>query len=165
MSKPIIGRRLSPGTLLLAFLAGTTPPGVGQVPPGISGVWKVTSSFGMAERQNQIDLVMVLHQNGNAITGSLGPSADRQLLTISNGKIEGTAVSFDLGNGQAKISIQFQLQNGNAEGRFRTSNQEGVTIQGTGTGKVQADRMTFDWSAMRDDQRLQGKLEFIKADK
>jgi len=97
----------------------------------------------MAERQNQIDLVMVLHQNGNEITGSLGPSADRQLLTISNGKIEGKSVSFDAGNGQAKISIQFQLENGNAEGRFRTSNQEGVTIQGTGTGKVQAPDMAL----------------------
>jgi hypothetical protein len=88
-------------------------------------------------------------------------------MTISNGKIEGNAVSFDVGNEQGKISIQFRLENGNAEGRFRSSNKQGVTIQGTGTGKVQADRMTFDWSATREgDQRLiKGKLEFIKADK
>jgi hypothetical protein len=164
MNKSIINRPLSLATLLLAFMGPTTPPGVAQVPAGISGTWKATSSFGNGERQNQIDLVMVLHQNGNEITGSLGPSADRQIMTISNGKIEGNAVSFDLGNGQAKVSVQFQLQNGKAEGRFRTSNQEGVTIQGTGTGKVQADRMTFDWSATRDDQRLQGKLEFIKSE-
>lgn len=165
MNKSILPRRLLIATLLMAFMGATIPPGLAQVPAGITGTWKVTSSFGNAERQNQIDLVMVLHQNGNEITGSLGPSADRQLLTISNGKIEGNTVGFDIGNGQAKMSVQFQLENGNAKGRFRTSNQEGVTIQGTGTGKVQADRMTFDWSATRDDQRLQGKLEFIKADK
>ena len=165
MTRPIISRPLSLATLLLAFMGGTIPPGLAQVPAGISGTWKATSSFGNAERQNQIDLVMVLHQNGNEITGPLGPSVDRQIFTISNGKIEGNAESFDVGNGQAKISVQFQLENGNAEGRFRTSNQQGVTIQGTGTGKVQVDRMTFDWSAIRDDQRLQGKLEFIKSDK
>jgi hypothetical protein len=50
---------------------------------------------------------MVLHQNGNEITGSLGPSADTQILTLSNSKIEGNAVSFDLGNGQAKVSVNF----------------------------------------------------------
>src|SRR5260370_31405011 len=108
---------------------------------------------------------MVQRQNGNEISGSLGPSDDRQIMTISNGKIEGNVVSFDVGNEQAKLSIRLQLEDGNAEGRFRTNNQRGVTIQGTGTGRVQSDRMTFDWSAMHDDQRLQGKLEFIKADK
>ena len=86
-------------------------------------------------------------------------------MTISNGKIEGNVVTFDVGNEQGKISVQFRLENGNAEGRFRTSNHQGDTFQGTGTGKIQADRMTFDWSANRDDQRFQGKLEFIKADK
>jgi hypothetical protein len=118
MTRPIISRPLSLATLLLAFMGGTIPPGLAQVPAGISGTWKATSSFGNAERQNQIDLVMVLHQNGNEITGPLGPSVDRQIFTISNGKIEGNAESFDVGNGQAKISVQFQLENGNAEGRF-----------------------------------------------
>jgi flagellar hook-associated protein FlgK len=154
------------------------PLGLAQVPSGISGTWKATSSIGnAAERQNRTDLVMVLHQNGDEITGSLGPSADRQIMTISNGKIEGNAVSFDVVYEQgafsferccgSKISIQFRLENGDAEGRFQTSNQQGVTIQGTGTGKVQADRMTFDWLATREDdnQRFRGKLEFIKADK
>src|SRR5262249_49119973 len=121
MNKAITIRPLLLATGLLAFTSGTIRPGLAQVPTGISRTWKVTSSFGNAERQNQIDLVMVLHQIGNEITGSLGPSADSQMLTISNGKIEGKTVSFDVGNGQAKISVQFQLENGNAEGRFRTS--------------------------------------------
>src|SRR6516164_2938662 len=165
MTKSIISRPLSLATLLLAFMGGTIPPGLAQVPAGISGTWKATSSSGNADRQNQIDLVMVLHQNGNEITGSLGPSADRQILTISNGKIEGNAVSFDVGNEQVKISVQFQLQGGKAEGRFRTSNQQGITIEGTGSGQVRANRMTFEWSASRDGQKLQGKLEFTKEEK
>jgi hypothetical protein len=142
----------------------------------------VTSSFGNAERQDQIELVMRLQQNGSEITGSIGPLADPQVMTISNGRIEGNAVSFDVGNDQGKASIQFQLQGGKAEGRFRTSNRQGVVIQGTGTGQVQANRMIFQWSATRltvntahspvlerkgtsGDQKLQGKLEFTKAEK
>src|SRR5215831_16233303 len=111
MNKSIISRPLPFATLLLVFMGSAATPSPAQVPAGISGTWKATSSFGNADRQNQIDLVMVLHQNGNEITGSLGPSADRQVLTISNGKIEGNAVSFDVGNEQARISVQFQLEN------------------------------------------------------
>ena len=128
MNKLIISGPLSLPTLLLAFMGGTIPPGLAQVPAGISGTWKATSSSGNADRQNQIDLVMVLHQNGNEITGPLGPSVDRQIFTISNGKIEGNAVSFDVVYEQgafsferccgSKISIQFRLENGDAEGRF-----------------------------------------------
>ena len=177
MYRLITGKRLSPTILLLVSLGATVPlgpvliellrpaTGLAQVPTGISGTWNVTSSFGNAQRQDQIDLVMMLHQNGTEITGSVGPSADRQVLTISNGKVEGNAVSFDLGNEQVKISVQFQLQGGKAEGRFRTSNQQGITIEGTGSGQVQANRMTFEWSATREGQKLQGKLEFTKAEK
>jgi hypothetical protein len=150
--------------LLLVSLAAATL-GLAQVPAGISGTWKVASSFGNAEHHDQIDLVMLLHQNGNEITGSLGPSADNQPLTISNGKIDGNVVSFDLGNEHAKISVKFQLQAGRAEGEFRTLNERGITIQGTGAGQVQANRMTFEWSATRDDQQFQGKLEFTKSGK
>lgn len=177
MSKPNVGKILSLTILLLASMTATAPlgpaliglvsssVGLSQVPAGITSTWNVTSSFGNAERQDQIQLVMVLHQNGSEITGSIGPSADRQVLTISNGRIEGNNVSVDIGNEQVKISLQFQLQGGKAEGRFRTNNQQGVTIQGAGNGQVQADRMTFQWSATRSDQRLQGKLELTKAEK
>ena len=109
--------------------------GFAQVPEGLSGTWNVTTSFGNAQQQDQIDLVMMLHQNGTEITGSVGPSADRQVLTISNDEVEGNAASFDLDNKQVKISVQFQLHGGKAEGRFRTSNQHGITIEGTGSGQ------------------------------
>jgi hypothetical protein len=176
MRKPIVGKILSLTTLLATITATTSfgpvligllssTAGLAQVPAGITGTWNVTSSLGNADRQDQIQLVMVLHQNGSEITGSIGPSAERQVLTISNGRIEGNNVSLDIGNEQAKINVQFQLEAGKAEGRFRTSNQQGVTIQGTGNGQVQADRMTFQWSATRGDQRLQGKLELTKAEK
>ena len=177
MYRLMTGKLLWPTILLLVSLGATAPlgpvliellrpaTGLAQVPAGISGTWNVTSSFGNGQQQDQIDLVMVLYQSGTEITGSVGPSADRQVMTISNGKIEGNTVSFDLGNEQAKISIQFQLQGGKAEGRFRTSNQRGVTVEGTGSGQVQANRMTFEWSATREGQKLQGKLEFTKAEK
>ena len=175
---PSMTRQCLSHTILLLVSLGATVPlgpvliellrpaaGMAQVPAGISGTWNVISAFGNGQRQDQIDLVMVLHQSGTEITGSVGPSADSQVLTISNGKIEGNSVSFDLGTGQLNLSIQFQLQGGKAEGRFRTSNQQGITMEGTGSGQVQANRMTFEWSASRDGQKLQGKLEFTKAEK
>ena len=111
---------LSHTILLLVSLGATVPLGpvliellrpaasMAQVPAGLSGTWNVISAFGNGQRQDQIDLVMVLHQSGTEITGSVGPSADSQVLTISNGKIEGNSVSFDLGTGQLNLSIQFQ---------------------------------------------------------
>jgi hypothetical protein len=50
---------------------------------------KVTSFFGNADQDDQIDLVMVLRQDCNEITGSLGPPADNQPFVISNGKVAG----------------------------------------------------------------------------
>jgi hypothetical protein len=95
MRKPIVGKTLSLTILLLASIMATAPlgpaligllsssAGLAQVPNGISGTWNVTSSFGNADRQDQIQLVMVLHQNGSEITGSIGPSAERQKNSFS----------------------------------------------------------------------------------
>src|SRR5215470_9016399 len=127
MQKRAAGKPLVPKMLLLAVLGATAPlgpiliglmnssGGLAQVPAGITGTWKVTSSWGDAERHDQIDLLMLLRQNGNEIRGSLGPSADNQPLVISNGKIDGNTVSFDVGNERAKLSIRFQLKGGKAE--------------------------------------------------
>ena len=172
-SKPLVCKML---LLVLTGATATLDPvliglmnsseGLAQIPVGISGTWKVTSTWGNAERHDQIGLLMLLRQNGNEITRSLGPSADNQPMVISNGKIDGNAVSFDVGYERAKLSIKFQLHGEKAQGEFSTINQQGITIQGTGTGQVRANQMTFEWSAIRNDgARLQGKLEFTKAEK
>ena len=87
MYRLMTGKRLSNIILLLVSVGAAVPlgpvliellrpaTGLAQVPTGISGTWNVTSSFGNAQRQDQIDLVMMLHQNGTEITGSVGPSA------------------------------------------------------------------------------------------
>jgi len=70
---------------------------------------------------------------------------------ICNGKIEGTGVSLDVENEVAKMSIRLQIEEGKATGEFNTSNTKGITIQGKGTGQVQANLMTFEWSSTRND--------------
>lgn len=163
MRKPVVGSPLLFKILLVGSLGLSSYVCLAQLPVNVSGTWKVTSSFGNAERQNQISLVALLHQNGNEITGSAGPSTDNQILTISNGKIAGNAVSFDVGNEVAKMSISIQIEGGDATGEFNTSNTKGITIQGKGTGQVQANQMTFEWSSTRNDgQQNQGKIEFTK---
>ena len=147
MYRLITGKRLSPTILLLVSLGATVPlgpvliellrpaAGMAQVPTGISGTWNVTSSFGNAQGQDQIDLVMMLHQNGTEITGSLGPSADRQVLTISNGKIEGNSVSFDLGTGQLNLSIQFQPARRKVDSARATSRESPSREPGAGKSR------------------------------
>ncbi len=118
-----------------------------------------------SQNQNSLRLVMLLRQDGDTITGSIGPSADRQLLVISNGKIVGSTFTFDMGNAEAKISISGHLNGQQAQGDFRTMNKKGVTITGTGKGNVQTKQMTFHWSATRNDGvAFSGELQFTKAD-
>jgi hypothetical protein len=134
-------RRPTPSASLISkllFLVVAMAPapfeGLAQDQADLSGTWKVTSTWGSGDRQNQNALIMIVRQNGNEITGSLGPSADEQPLAISNGRIDGDTVTFDLGNERAKLSVKFQRQKEKAQGEFSTSNQQGTTIKGNGTG-------------------------------
>ena len=146
--------------ILFGLLYATLAPA--QVPDGISGTWKMTSSWGAGDQQSQIDLVMMLGIKGGDITGSIGPSEDVQPITIAEGKIDGNSVLFYLRAPKAIMRISFRLQDGKAEGDFRSETDNGVTIEGTGTGRIQAKEMTFQWTSSRNGQTIQGKLVFTK---
>jgi hypothetical protein len=49
----------------------------------------------------------------------------------------------DVGTEQAKLSVKVQLDGGKAEGEFHVTNAKGISIQGTGTGRVQANQMSL----------------------
>jgi beta-lactamase regulating signal transducer with metallopeptidase domain len=136
-----------------------------QVMTAISGSWKGISTIVHQDgNEANFNFVVMLQQDGNTITGSVDLSPDERLV-ISNGKIDGNRVSFDVGDDQAKMTITAQLNGEKAEGSFSTVNRVGVTINGTGSGQVQTSEMTFDWSAARNDGvRFRGKLRFTKAD-
>ncbi len=146
--------------VLLVLLSAALAPA--QVPDGISGTWKLTSSWGAGDQLARMDMVMLLGIKGSDITGSIGPSEDVQPLKIAEGKIDGNNVVFYLRAPKAIMRIRFRLQNGNAEGDFRTENDGGVTIEGTGNGRIQDKEMSFQWTANRNGQTIQGKLVFTK---
>ena len=150
-------------TLALAMVFGL----IAQIPAGLTGTWEGTSTFGSAGRNSSnLPLVMVLRQDGDTIAGSVGPDADHQLFVISNGKVTGSAFSFDVGNGEAKISIVGQLNGQPTSGDFRTINKQGVAITGTGEGTVRAKQMTFHWSGTRNNgATFSGDLRLTKADR
>ena len=153
-------RRLSLG---LAMVFGL----MAQIPAGLTGTWEGTSTFGSAgPNSSSLPLVMVLRQDGDTIAGSVGPDADHQLFVISNGKVTGSTFSFDVGNGEAKISIVGQLNGRQTSGDFRTINKQGVAITGVGEGTVQAKQMTFHWSGTRNNgATFSGDLRLTKADR
>jgi hypothetical protein len=151
--------------MLAGLVAALGPAMMAQIPPGLSGTWEGTSKLFTGERNHSLALVMLLRQEGDTITGSIGPSADHQLLVISNGKIAGKTFSFDLGNEEAKMSITGQLNAEQAQGNFRTNNKQGVTMTGTGAGNLEKKQMTFQWSATRNDGvAFHGELQFTKSD-
>ena len=150
-------------TLALAMVFGL----IAQIPAGLTGTWEGTSTFGSAgQNSSSLPMVMVLRQDGETIAGSVGPDADHQLFVISNGKVTGSTFSFDVGNGEAKISIVGQVNGQQTSGDFRTINKQGVAITGAGEGTVQAKQMTFHWSGTRNNGApFSGDLRFTKADR
>jgi hypothetical protein len=150
-------------TLAISMVFGL----MAQIPAGLTGTWEGTSTFGNAgQYTSNLSLVMVLRQDGDTIAGSVGPDADHQLFVISNGKVTGSTFSFDVGNGEAKISIVGQLNGQQTSGDFRTINKQGVAITGVGEGTVQAKQMTFHWSGTRNNGvTFSGDLWFTRADR
>lgn len=150
--------------LLLIGLAVIPSLAIGQIPRGISGTWEGTSKVASAgQNSNSFALVMILRQDGDTISGSVGPSADHQLLMISNGKLISNRFSFELGNGDAQMSIAGELTGQQAKGDFRTINKQSVAFAGTGAGSVQATQMTFHFTATRNDgTSFSGELQFQK---
>ncbi len=65
----------------------------------LSGKWTGTIEFGTPDGQTRSQpLILVLKQNGTTLSGTAGPNAGNQR-EISNGKVEGDAIGFDLPTG------------------------------------------------------------------
>src|ERR1700736_4609410 len=72
----------------------------------IGGKW--TGTFiDPAEASKNEGMVLILTQDGSTITGTAGPTAGDQM-AISNGKVDGNSVTFDI-KAEA-VSIHFTLQ-------------------------------------------------------
>jgi hypothetical protein len=63
---------------------------------------------------------MVLAQDGNKVTGTAGPSAD-QHMQISNGKIDGETITFDVKNEVVTMHFSLKLLDEHLKGKLSVS--------------------------------------------
>ena len=81
----------------------------------LSGKW--TGTFvDDAEKGKNDGMVLILTQDGNTLTGTAGPTADEQM-AISNGKIDGANVTFDLKAEAVMVHFTLQLVGAHLKGQ------------------------------------------------
>jgi hypothetical protein len=91
----------------------------------LSGKW--TGTFLEAGEGNKSDSTfVVLTQDGNTLTGTVGPKRS----PISNGKVDGNNVTFDLKDGNLTIHFSLQLVDGHLKGKA-WSDENGESHAGT----------------------------------
>ena len=100
---------------VLAVAVTAVPLSAFQVQtPNISGNWAGKAIAVVDGQSKEEGMYAVLKQDGSAVTGTVGPRADRQM-EIANGKIatgkEGTLVTFETGRPGHVIRFSLKLAN------------------------------------------------------
>jgi len=81
----------------------------------LSGKW--TGTFvDNAEKSKDEGMMLILTQDGNSLTGTAGPNAGEQI-AISNGKIDGANVTFDLKADEVNVHFALQLIDNHLKGQ------------------------------------------------
>jgi hypothetical protein len=81
----------------------------------LTGKW--TGTFiDNTETSKHDGILLILNQDGNALTGTVGPDATEQL-PISNGKIDGNNVTFDLKAEEIMVHFTLQLVDNHLKGQ------------------------------------------------
>lgn len=82
----------------------------------LTGKWNGTFIITM-DGQTQDDVVfMNLTQKGNVVTGTVGPTLERQW-TIASGKVDGTKVTLDVESGEGPaVKLELTLVDGRLKG-------------------------------------------------
>jgi len=91
----------------------------------VSGKW--TGAF-TPEADNASQGVLVLKQTGDTVTGTAGPSESEQT-AISNGKIEGDRVTFEIQQPNGMIIVKLVLSGDSLKGDVEASH-DGQTMRG-----------------------------------
>lgn len=102
----------------------------------LSGQWSGSFNTTLDGQSKQDTIHMVLKQNGTELTGTAGPSADQQW-PISNGKIDGGSVTFDVQTPEPLIKFDLKLVEGHLKGGAKAEH-EGRSM----TAVVDAQRKT-----------------------
>ena len=128
--------------VFLATLLGSEARAL--APEDISGTWSgsivITMPDGSVTRDKAI---LVLHQDGAALTGTAGASIDQQS-AIEGGKVAGGVISFHVRAGGG-MDFTLRLEQGSLHGQATAS-----TPRGAITARIDADR-TPELTPLRDD--------------
>jgi len=80
----------------------------------VSGKW--TGTFiDNSEGNKSETAVVILTQDGNTLTGTAGPAAEEQM-AISNGKVDGNNVTFDVKAGEVTLHFTLELVDAHLKG-------------------------------------------------
>ncbi len=92
----------------------------------VSGKWTGTSEF--VNKDGQVrsgPLSMTLKQSGEEVTGTAGPSADRQQ-EISKGKISGDKVTFEIQDATGYATVELTATEESLKGQAKFHRDYGV---------------------------------------
>jgi hypothetical protein len=83
----------------------------------VSGKWSGSLTLSIDGQQRNDTAFMTFTQKGSELTGSVGPRDDR-LRPITNGKVEGNRVTFDVqGDGGPQLAFTLTLTDGRLKGQ------------------------------------------------
>ena len=103
----------------------------------VTGKWSGTIEFNREGETRSQPALMILKQDANKVSGTVGPNADRQY-TIKSGTLEDNKLTIEVEpeDGPAKVLLTLVL-----EGDDRiTGNMKAETGEGTMTGKLDLKR-------------------------
>jgi hypothetical protein len=92
----------------------------------ISGKWVGTSEF--TNRGGEVrtgPILMTLKQSGEEVTGTAGPTAERQN-EIRGGKVSGDKFTFELTDGGGKVAVEMTVGEGSLKGEAKMHREYGV---------------------------------------
>lgn len=81
----------------------------------LTGKWNGTFNMTMDGNQNDDVVFMNLTQKGNVVTGTAGPTLERQW-TIANGKVDGVKVTMDVQSEGPIVRFTLTLVDGRLKG-------------------------------------------------
>ena len=119
--------------LLAVLILGST--GAATQAPDISGKWTGTLTLSRDGQQRNDMAFMVFTQMGTKLTGTAGPSEDRQR-PIANGTVEGTKVTFDILADGPPMAFTVTLTEGRLKGQASGSRDGQPVTAAVDVGRV-----------------------------
>ena len=120
---------------MFAILLALAIAGPSQAAPAtVAGAWTGALMVREGGETHEDPIRLVLKQNGDVLTGTAGPDADRQY-PIKNGKFVATkdavAVAFDVIVNGTNVSFNLKLGDGVLKGELLVEGEDGRRLTGT----------------------------------